>query len=307
MSSSIQAAAIDTDLTDFASGVANDVASALANFIAPEVVVPTSIGRFKQFNNKQAFQVYSTDRAVGAPANRIQFDANTSTYNCKPQALEIGVDDAERLATVNQGIPIDDAKVRTLIVAASLSHEDRVFAAVKNSVTAVSSVGVWSNSSNDPVKEINAQIESIATATGMMPNRIVFGLGAWRVFQDHPLVIARQPGAQLIGLSTDGAARMVLNPSIDIRIGVFSKDTTKFGAAKNVTNLVGAEVFIFYASASPDIYDPSFAKTFTTHSNGVAAVRSYRDERSRSTVHAVDWSEDIQIVSTESVRRLTIS
>lgn len=307
MSSSIQSASSEVVLTDYATGIAPDLASVLAKFLAPEVVVPVSIGRFKQFNTKQAFQVYNTDRAIGGPANRIQFDATSATYNCKPQALEIGIDDAERLAAADQGNAIDQAKVRTLVINAAVAHEAHVLSIVKNNVTPVSGAGVWSDPDIDPVKEINQQIEAIATATGMMPNRIAFGLGAWRVFQDHPRVIARQPGSQLIGLTTDGAAHMVLNPAIDVRIGVISTDTTKFGATKNAVNLVGAEVFVFYASDSPDIYDPSFAKTFTTRSGGVTAVRSYRDERSRSTVHAVDWSEDIQIVSTDSVRRISLS
>lgn len=305
---STRTAAIDSsNLPDYAFGIAQDCASALANFIAPEVVVSSPIGKFKKYDNKQSFQIYSTDRPIGGPANRILFDGTDINYNCKPQALEIGVDDAERNPAGEFPEKIDEAKIRTLITAAAIAHEDRVISAIKSAVTAVGSVGVWSSASNDPIAEINAQVESIANATGVMPNRILFGLGAWRVFNDHAKVIARQPGAALIGLTPEGAAHFTINPQIQIRIGVLAKDTTKMGATKSTQNIVGSEVFIFYANPEPDVYDPSFAKTFTTHAGSVTNLRSYRDERSRSIVHAIDWSEDIQIVSTESVRRITLS
>ncbi|MGH8020187.1 MAG: hypothetical protein ACREIA_18300, partial [Opitutaceae bacterium] len=64
-------------------------------------------------------------------------------------------------------------------------------------------IGVWSGAANanDPVAEIDAQIEALATATGMMPNRMVIGLPAWAIIRHNPQVVARFPGAASVGVT----------------------------------------------------------------------------------------------------------
>lgn len=300
--------ALNPTLTNYAQGVAQDRRSALAEFLAPIVPVSASIGQYKRFNSKNAFVIYNTARAIGGPATRIKFEADDPTFNCKPQALEIPIDDAERLAAGDADpLGLEQAKIDTLISNTVIAHEDKVVAVIKAGITAVVGKGVWSNAVNDPVAELDEVIQAIATATGMMPNAIAFGLGAWSVFRNHPKVIARQPGAALIGLTTAQGSQMLLNPGIEIRVGILSKDAAKWGNAKNAVNIVGLEVFVFLRSANPTQYDPSFAKTFTVGVGQVESVREYRSETDRSDVYAMDWSEDTQVTSTESARRLSIS
>lgn len=303
-------AAYNGRLTNYAYGLAQDLSSSLAEFIAPTVVVPATIGQYKKYDDKNAFQVFDTSRAIGGGATRLKFEATDPAYNCKPQALEIPIDDAERDAAGDEQVAqqaLEESKVQTVLSTAVISHEDKVISTIKGAVSAVASVGVWSNpANNDPVVEIDAQIKAIATATGRMPNRIVFGLGAWAYFRQHSKVLARFPNAEVAGVSIEQARGLFLNPSIEIRVGVLVKDT-KFGAASAKTNIVGDEVFIFFASPSPTIYDPSFAKSFTGKRGGVTAVRSYRDESARSDIEAVDWSEDIQVVGTALVKRITVT
>jgi len=302
----IRQASINPTLTTFAQGVSQDLASALAEFIAPTVRVPSLIGIYKKFDDKNAFQVVDTTRAVGGTARRIEFAASDPTFNCQPQALEVAIDDAERAASVDAMQFLEESKVRTLVQTATASHEDKVVGIMKT-LTATGGVGVWSNTSNDPVAEIDAQIEAIAKVCGLLPNAIVFGLGAWRIFRNHPKVLARQPGASLIGVNPDQAATMMLNPAIQVRIGILSKDTAKFGAGATKTNILGNEVFIFLRSPSPSTYDPSWMKTFSGGEGSITSVRQYRDESARSDMFAIDWSEDIQIVSSITASRITLS
>lgn len=302
------ASTVNHTLTNYARGIAQDMSSALANFLAPEVPVTSSTGQYKDYSDKNAFQVYDTSRAIGGPAKRIEFAASDPTYNCKPQALEIPIDDNEGHASgMADPLKVRQAKTRTLVSSTVLSHEAKVFTAVRSAVTAESGKGVWSNADVDPIEELDEQIEALSTASGMMPNRMVIGIGAWRILRNHPKVIARQPGAIVVGATTDQAASMMLNPSIDIRVGVLSRDTAKFGKGKAAENIVGAEVFIFYNRSEPTIYDPSFAKTFTIAEGGVDEVHEYRSDSNRSDIIAVDWSEDIKITSTALVRRITLS
>lgn len=294
-------------LTDYARGIAQDRKSALAEFMFPSVLVGGATGKYKSFSDKNAFQVVDTARAIMGPARRLEFEANDPDYNCTPNALEIGIDDHERELAGDSDDALEEAKVETLIQTAVTSHEVRAFAAANAAVTAVGSRGVWSSADNDPVKEINEQIAAIATAMGQMPNRLVFGLAAWQTFRDHPKVLARQPGAQVVGLSYSQAASLLLNPEAEIRVGVLSRDTAKFGAGRSVTNVVGPEVYIFFANPEPTLFDHSFGKTFRTSGGGVDKVSTYRDDRCHCDVLKLHWSVDIQVVSTLCARRLTIS
>ena len=80
-------------LKQYAYGVAQDVKSALADFIAPRVPVGVGTGMFKKFSDKNAFQLYDTKRAVGGPATRMEFEATDGTFNCEANALEVPIDD----------------------------------------------------------------------------------------------------------------------------------------------------------------------------------------------------------------------
>tara|TARA_R100000664_G_scaffold9860_1_gene16424 strand:+ start:19441 stop:20361 length:921 start_codon:yes stop_codon:yes gene_type:complete len=300
-------ASVNPTLTNYASGVLNDLQSATADFLAPQVQVPATIGQYKAYDDKNAFQTYDTSRGVGGPARRIFMDVSEPTYNCLPQALEITIDDSERDAagTINP-LDLEQAKVKTLVQSSVLSHEKHVYS-VADDVSAVGGVGVWSNDANDPVDELDAQIEAIAKDTGQLPNAILMGMTAWRRFRGNAKVVAKQPGAALIGLNSGQASAMLVNPAVDIRLATMAYDTTKEGKTRSNSFVNGDDVYIFNRSATPTIYDPSAFKTFVGGRGGVTAVREYRDESSRSDVYAVDWSRDVKLTSAISVKRITTS
>lgn len=300
-------AAYNPTLTNYAMGLSQDLMGVAANFLAPVVVVPAGLGRYKSYDTKNAFISYPTERALGGGATRIAFSATDPTYDCRPQALEVAIDDSEYEAAGDaQSGALEQSRIKTLISSAALAHEDKV-ATVAKTLTAVSAVGVWSSASNDPIAEIDAQIESITSATGQMPNRIVFGLGAWRVARNHAKVTARMPANSVVGTTINQFAAMLMNPAIDIRVGLLAKDSTKLGGTKSSSNIIGSDIFIFIGNDSPSEYDASFMKTFMTKAGAVESVRTYRDEGARSLVHAIDWSEDIQITGTTCARRITLS
>jgi len=295
-------------LTNFAQGLMQDRTSALAEFIAPSVLVPATIGHFKKFDDKNMYQAIETARAIGGTARRIEFDATDPTYNCKPNALEIAIDDSERdSAGHTDPILLEQSKTGVLVNSAVLSHEDKVLTAVKAGITAVADRGDWSNSAIDPIDQIDEQIKAIADATGMLPNRIALGLGALYKLRQHPKVKSRLGGVRVGGFGLQDVAACCLNPAIEIRVGVMVKDTKKFPVTKSTTNVVGDECFIFFASPSPSTYDASFAKTFRGGSAGIESVRVYRAESNRSDILAVDWAVDVQVIATGLAKRLTIT
>lgn len=305
---SLSTATYKETLKQYAFGIAQDVKSALADFIAPRVPVGVGTGMFKKFDDKNAFQRYDTARAVGGPATRIEFTADDGNFNCEANALEVTIDDQERAKAGDAQSALEEAKTRSLVVNASLAREKRVFDLVKANVAAAASKGAWSSDATaKPIDEIDEMIEAIATQTGLMPNRMVIGLGAWRTLKNHPNVIARLNGSSEKSVSLDAFAGMLLNPQIDIRVGILSIDANKMGKSASKSNIVGSEIFLFHGNDNPTQYDPGFAKTFSIGSNSVESVRMYREERNRSDILAVDWSEDVQVVSSVCAKRITVS
>ena len=241
-------AAINQTLTNYASGVLNDLQSATADFLAPPVTVPATIGQYKAYDNKNAFQVHETARGVGGPARRIFMDVSEPTFNCLPQALEITIDDSERDAagTLNP-LDIEQAKVKTLVQSSVVSHERHVITTAATIVADTTTVGggvmgKWGLAAVDPVVQLDYIIEGIAKSTGNLPNAILMGMTAWRRFRNNAKVIEKQPGAALIGLNSGQASAMLINPGAEIRISTMAYDTTKEGAARNQAFVNGDDV-----------------------------------------------------------------
>ena len=292
-------------LKNYAFGLAQDVKTTLADFIAPRVPVGMGSGQFKKFDDKNAFQVYNTARAVGGPATRMTFEADDEYFNCAANALETTIDDQEREKAGDAQTALEEAKVRTLVINAALAREKKVFDLIKSGVSVAST---WTSSGDeDPIDLIDAEIEAIANATGLLPNRMVIGLGAWRKIKNHDQILKRQSGTSNKGVSLDVFAGMLLNPTIDIRVGVMAFDTAKMGKAANKQNVVGSEIFIFHGNDNPTQYDPGFAKTFSIGANSVEDVRMYREEKVRSDILAVDWSEDVKVISTLCAKRIQVA
>lgn len=305
-----RASTVNQTLTNYARGIAVDKASKLAEFLAPVVPTGSASGQYKVFSDKNAFAAYNTARAVGGNRTRIEFDSADPFYNCRPNGLEIAIDDFERDSAGENdkgGLMLERAKISTLISAQSVSHELNVFNRIRGAVTAVASRGVWSVATNDPISELDEQIQVVSDNIGKMPNRMVIGLSAWRVLKNHTLVRGRQPGSENIGVSLTQLAAMLLNPAMDIRIGTIPYDTAKPGKAPSNLNVVGGEVWLFYADESPSTYDISFCKTFRMDGSGVNAVKEYREEGHSSDVFAVDWTEDVLVTAPLAGRRIVLS
>ena len=104
-----------------------------------------------------------------------------------------------------------------------------------------------------------------------------------------------------------GFASMLLNPNIEIRLGLLSKDTAKEGKAAAKQNIIGSDILIFVGSQNPTTFDPSFMKTFRVGDIATGNVTEYRDETCSSDIYKVAWSNDIKVVSSICAKRLTVS
>lgn len=306
-------ATVNYTLTNYAQGLANDLMKAreLTNILMPMVQVTGASGQYKQFSDVNSFQTYATLRGLGGKARRIEFDATDATFVCEPHALEATVDDHEReLAGSAGGLAaqlLDQGKIKSLINSSSLSLAKRVVDFVAANTTAVGSRGNWSNADVDPIDQIDEQLQNLMTATGgFMTPTVVLGLSAWRTLRNHPKTKARTSGVQVGGISLGQLAGMFFIPATPV-VGMVSYNTAKPGNTVSKSQVLGDICYIQASVPNPTIYDPSPFKCFTTGVGGVESVRTYRDESSRSDVHAVDWNEVFKSTSTSSIIRLTIT
>jgi hypothetical protein len=291
-------------LTDYARGIGLGAIDPTANLLAPVTRVASPVGKFKRFDDKNAFQVPDTARAIGGPRRRIEFNADDADYNCKPQALEIGIDDQETAG--GDPIAIQQVKARTLVATAARAHAVSVFDIAAAGLAAAATPAWSAPATGNPIADLNAQIEAIVTATGEFPTHVLFGVTAWRHFVSHDKV-AEKFKTGVVNAATVQAAQLLMAPSVQLVVSPLCKDTAKPGATRSMAGVYGANVFLVISPASPTLYDPSFMNTFRTSESGVEAVKLYRDESRASDILAVDWSQDIQVVSTASARRLTVT
>lgn len=305
-------AAVNYVLTQYAQGFANDLLKMqqVVAALCPIVNVTGASGGYKIFSDRNSFTVYSTQRGLGGAAKRILFDASDGTFSCEPQALEVTVDDHERALAAGSGLAdalLDQGKIRALLNGTALSHMDKVVAYILANTTAVDGRGNWSNPDIDPIDQLDEQLDTLSNDVGSVTGiTLTLSTGAWRTLRDHPKVKARCTGVQVSGISTSQLEGMLLFP-VNVVIGAVSKVSNKEGQTVAKSNIVGANALISYSVPNPTQYDPSPFKCFTTGSGLVGAVRTYRDEGSRSDVHAVDWIEDIKQTSTVSCKRLAIT
>lgn len=297
-------------LTNYARGIFPGLLASqdpIITRMAPVVQVAGATGKYKNYNDANAFQKVDTARAIGGPARRLEFLATDADYNCTPQALEIGIDDQERFSAGGMDQQLEEAKTKTLLTTASMSHVNDIVTAAKAGLSAAATPTWATESSSTPISDIDAQIQAIADATGMFPTDIIFGLGAWRKFKASAQVTGRFPNAGVVGVTTEQASGILLNPGIRIGVSTAIRDTVKFGGTKTTANILNADVFIFYCSPSPTQLDASFMKVFSSGQNTIESVRRYREERNRSDILAIDWSRDIRVTSTATARRLTVT
>ncbi len=178
-------------LRTFAQGAAQSAIKPVADFLAPTVEVATSVGRYKQYTEKNRFHIPETLRTLGGRATELAFDATDVTFNCEPHALDYPVDNLEQLEAEQIENMLREGAVAVAEVAA-LAHEKTVIDAALAAIGAGTDK-TW-NSSADPVDDIDDSILSViktAEYGSLMGVGVLFGATAWKIFKNQAKVRGR--------------------------------------------------------------------------------------------------------------------
>ena len=181
-------------LREFAQGAAQSAVQPVADFLAPTVEDPTSIGRYKIYTEKNRFLPPNTSRAIGGRATVLSFDATDATYNCQPNALDFPIDFLEQIEEASLTNALMEGATIVAEVAA-LTHEQNVINTALAATTSGALAKTWSGTSgSDPIDDIDSQILNVIKAArygSLMGVGVLFGAGAWRLFKNAPNVRSR--------------------------------------------------------------------------------------------------------------------
>jgi hypothetical protein len=319
-SSSTTTATLNFQLTNYAAGVWNDISGVmrLAERLAPTTPVPGASGQYKDFSDKNSFDVYATARALGGEPNSIEFEATDAYYNCAPQALQAKVDKKEdQDAGAVDGNPnaelvrqlLDQGKIRALLNNTALSHVKSVVDYVLANSTALPGYGLWYNAEMDPMDEINQALLDLVTQVGSTNFiKITFDLGIWNKLRAHPKLKARLVGVQVEYISVEQFKSLLIVPGVDVEITNIIYNTAALGQAKSKKRVMDGTFLIHYAVPNATVYDPSAFKTFTVGPSALQnGVRTYWAPHMLWRAHLLDWSRDIKLTGSLCLARIDVT
>jgi len=302
-------------LREYAQGAAQDAIMPVADFLAPTVEVATSVGRFKQYTEKNRFRIPNTLRTLGGRASELRFEATDATFNCEPHALDYPVDNLEQLESDGLEDMLREG-VTAVAEMAALSHESTVISAALDSVGAGTDK-TWSATA-DPVADIDDAILSVIKAAkygSLMGVGVLFGATAWSIFKNQDKVRGRfvvgngsgkASGKLGLAVPTEESAGQMFIGTPNVKTSYMIYDTAPEGKDESISFLLDSTILIFARKAAPSRRDPSFMKTFRLM-NKFMVPGSYMRDDGRVEVAKFDWSADVQGTNSQACVRLNVA
>lgn len=288
-------------LRSFAQGAAQSAVKPVARFLAPDVNVPTLIGRYKSYDQKNRYRIPETRRGLNGKAARIGFDASDSNYNCTPHALDFPIDNLEKIEGDQALMNMAQYGAGLIADAATLRHEvDTVNLAV-TTLTAGAITKDFTSGAIDPIKELNALILStIKNAKNGAPVKVLFGATALLDFISNSnvrgrVIVGKGAAPAMVNLNIDDISGLLFgNPQCMMTTMV--QDTAAEGVAEAISFVLDSKVIVFASNDTPNTMDPSFMKTFRLDGQWMVPG-SYVSEDARGEVLKMDWSEQVLVTN----------
>ena len=252
---------INAYLSEVARGYSNNA------FVA-QYLFPTIYSEKEKFDifefNKEAFQIYNTERAIRANSNVISpkgFKKHTTTL--KENDLSYPIDyreeeEAEKVKlqlhatnVVTEGLNLKLEKECADLVQNPDSYSDE-------NKFILSGTSCFDDKNSDPQGVIDDAKDAVSAKIAQDPNTMIIGQSAWKVLKKHP---------QLVGLISDTKNKMV---TLELLKEIFEVENIYIGksifsnAEGNFERIWKDNIVLAYVpnlGASRTEYDPSFAYT----------------------------------------------
>jgi len=252
---------INAYLSEVARGYSNN--AFVAQYLFPTIYSEKEKIDIFEFN-KEAFQIYNTERAIRANSNVISpkgFKKHTTTL--KENDLSYPIDyreeeEAEKVKlqlhatnVVTEGLNLKLEKECADLVQNPDSYSDE-------NKFILSGTSCFDDKNSDPQGVIDDAKDAVSAKIAQDPNTMIIGQSAWKVLKKHP---------QLVGLISDTKNKMV---TLELLKEIFEVENIYIGksifsnAEGNFERIWKDNIVLAYVpnlGASRTEYDPSFAYT----------------------------------------------
>lgn len=271
---------------------------ATLQFLAPEVIVGRRF-EFKKATNSEEFLSETVDdlRSIGADFKRVQYqgvDVTSKTFNR-------GLTEIVDLDNVT-GTSWEQDSAARLLRRLRRNSIRRAFAALTAAATNTNKV--W-GSSADPDQDVQDDLETATTASGIRPNRVLYGSGAWN--------LRRKSFRAQNNAGSNASARMTpAELAQDLMVDEILVSRERYqSSASAKSEIAGLKQISFYADPMANTADPSNIKRFVSQhdaNQGGGRVMVHRQQLSAKLVAiTVSHYENIVVTSTLGIRQITAS
>ena len=286
-------------LTQFAVGYRDSAQiEATLEFIAPQVPVPRRF-EYAAATNIEEFYSETTDdlRAIGADFKSVKYTESKVNAKTDNRGLMITVDLDEVADKANWRELYTGKLVRRL----KRNALRRALALL--SAAATNTAKTWDTSSGkDPDQDVNSELITGATASGVRPNRVLYGDTAW-----SKRMLAHRAQNTAGGFSSAGMTPEQVAGLLAVDGVLVSKEryaTSESAKAEIVSNLV----IMFNAMSGADAEDSSNIKRFVSAVEGGGFMRVYEQQlTAKLYTICVEHYDLTKITSTLGIRQFTVS
>jgi len=275
----------------------------IADTIFPTVNVQKQSDMYATFSRADKLRDENTKRAAGTEARRIDLSIGSGTYYASNYALKYGV-------TIEDKVNADPIFIQQLINARAEFIMDKLLLnmekRVANLVTSGSNVGSYTavasgwGGAGDPLGNLNAAIDNVHYSNGLMPNKIVMGVEAWKSFRRDSTVRNLIFGTNNGGGYPNTAQAAALLDVEQILVGGAFQNTGGEGQDESLSSIWADNVLIMYAPPSPSIERPSLGYNLRWSGAGLPNMQAERhpfNSRTHSEEVEIGYYQDEKIVS----------
>lgn len=231
----------------------------------PLLPVSKQADSYYQFSREDFFRDEAKERADGTESAGGGFGLSTDTYNCRVYSFHKDVTDRQRANQDNQ-VRLEQSATQYVMQKMMLARE-RLFA---NTLLATS---VWSNEdltsvdwggSGTPIVDIRAAKQSVHSATGMRPNKLIVGRATWDGLLDNAEVLDRIVGGSTSEMPAQVQRRLLAQilELDEIHVADSVVNSAIRGATESTDFLVNDIALLYFAPDSPSLDSPTAAQQF---------------------------------------------
>jgi hypothetical protein len=251
---------VDPVLTQLARGYSNS--GFVADKLFPLVSVTKEGGKIPQFT-KEAFKIYSTERAIRAKSNRINPASNsTIDFVLTEHDLEYPMDyreineDILNLKMHATNVVADAIALRKEKLCANLAQDASNYAST-NKVT-LAAADQFSDPTSDPIAIIDAARSAVRSQIAKNPNVFIISNDVFVALKNHPSITDKVKYTQHAVITADLLRQLLQFDALYVASSVYEDES---GVLQNIWNDSAVLAFVPEAKQTRSFYEPSFGYT----------------------------------------------